>query len=349
MTILLTVLSAFRSSSAASKHSSVSADKIIQQLQSRIVVPTRCSQQAAARRTMRQTDHKDRQVKRKYKWFTVLLQPSKITEKDERSFEKKISFFASPDGSPKVQIFPNVTEGSLGKCAVVALSGRLNNSCAGAFIDSHDTVVRLGHANSKGYEAKVGVKKSISQVMAARARMTCQPNLKKPGREHGARDPTQPDFWLLPDRCGPPHKRFDPSTQKISKVSGGYEARTVALVRAFMHLVRFPSQYTPPDFKMTSGLKTTLLMLSSRACTSISLFGFGTGLEPHYLRTRVQESAIKHSYSLELWMQSMLMQHRENVCLFDYQLNPPPSNCHYDGADFVAAYKLSHAASTEKR
>jgi hypothetical protein len=329
--------------SVVGKHldSTVAADRLIHQLQSKTLVPAHC--QSSPRRAAREAANSNRQLKRKYKWFTVLLEAAKIKDSDVRLFEEHLSLIAPMEGPSTVQIMPNVSEGSLGRCAVVALSGRLNHGCAGAFIDSHDTVIRLGHAKSTGYVAKVGVKKSISHVMAARARMTCEPDLKKPGREHDGLDPTQPEFWLLPDRCGPPHKELDPRTQKVAQTIAGYEERTIALVRAFKHLVRFPSQYTPPDFKMTSGLKTTLLMLASRACTSISLFGFGTGMEPHYLSTRVQESAIKHSYSLELWMQTLLMQQRGDVCLYDYQLNPPPSNCDYDGTDVITAYQQAQS------
>eukprot|EP00873_Tetraselmis_striata_P018280 jgi/Tetstr1/438544/TSEL_027095.t1 len=149
-----------------------------------------------------------------------------------------------------------MTEGSLGRCALVAVSARLTGGCGGSFIDSHDTVIRLGHAPTRHCEAQVGVKKSINKVILIGSGV-CKVARGKPGRESDLAEARQPQFWMLDRSECTDAPGFDWRGRLAISSDQDFEPDMKKLITRFMRLARTTSMRAE-GFKPSGGLRAAL-------------------------------------------------------------------------------------------
>ena len=201
---------------------------------------------------------------------------------------------------------PRLKTHALGSCAVVSLSDtQLRRKPLGHEIDSHDTVVRLGYAPTKGYEKYVGRRVDVTLIRMHTRKRDCK-LAHDVWREQGGKVVPKKFYVLLSG------ERKGIKTRSLATASGSHSCTPASMPtyknRPVLYLEDPPEQlldvrdslfdnlaaeyafredrsssndtatndaYNPKGgFKPTSGYYTIYSLLGSRLCKSITLYGF---------------------------------------------------------------------------
>ncbi|CAK9203141.1 unnamed protein product [Sphagnum troendelagicum] len=234
---------------------------------------------------------------------------NEITENDAENFSSSSS--SSSSSTTRTMQKQQQQRRSYNSCAVVGNSGILLNSTYGAFIDSHEMVMRINNAKIKGFKRFVGAKTSIAfmnshilRVCAHSPQCRCHP--------YGVEVPIvvylcQPWHFMPVAFCSKAHSapllvtdpRFDNLCNRIAKWYS---------VKLFMKNKRpspkASSQWSnirnaKQSFHYSSGMQAVVMALGM--CKSVNIFGFGkpAGAKHHYHSLQKQELVEIHDYEAE--------------------------------------------------
>ncbi|KAK1411926.1 hypothetical protein QVD17_32785 [Tagetes erecta] len=202
----------------------------------------------------------------------------------------------------------NVNESDLKykTCAVVGNSGILLKSDLGGVIDSHEFVIRLNNARTRGFEANVGSKTSLSFVnsnilhlCARREACFCHP--------YGEKVPImmymcQMTHFLDYVVCNTSHNapllitdpRFDVLCARIVK----YYSASRFVKETGKPLEEWAGSHDGSNFHYSSGMQAVMLALG--ICEKVSIFGFGkSDLAKHHYHTNQKAELHLHDYEAE--------------------------------------------------
>jgi len=275
------------------------------------------------------------------KYTATGLNARKVSDKDvarSSAFANILASGKDPSGKPLINLSPGgIARGDLGSCAFVALSARLNMSCYGEFIDSHDTVIRMGAAPTKGFENLVGRKRSITFLRGACA------DGNKDKHILGLDEETDQFYLAMGFWCPESIRKALPNAQKVQAIhhSKYFWDTLKKWLNVPRHAAKF-SQTFQTEVLATGGMKMLISLVSSGLCTSVSAFGFGTGFETYYFDSprfvpkyqKLGHVRADHSMQMETFAFKVAMRNNQ-LCLFDNEWNPAVSkqNCKYTGLE----------------
>ena len=220
----------------------------------------------------------------------------------------------------------NVTVGKKYKtCAVVGNSGVLLHKQYGAFIDSHEMIMRINNARTSGFEEFVGSKTTISfinshilRACARRVRCWCHP--------YGEHVPIitylcEPWHFMPIAFCSSSQRApllvTDPQFDNLcNRIAKWYSV--TAFVTNHHHR---PSWWNVVrnqklSFHYSSGMQAVLVALG--ICESVNIFGFGKSdtAKHHYHTSQSQELLDIHDYAAEYQFYSDLQNNRTHAIPF---------------------------------
>lgn len=216
-------------------------------------------------------------------------------------------------------------------CAVVGNSGILLNKKYGEFIDSHEAVIRLNNARTKGFEQNVGSKTSISFVnsnilhlCARREGCFCNP--------YGENVPLvmyicQPTHFLDYTVCNSSQKsqllvtdlRFDELCSRIVK----YYSMKRFVEELKSPLEKWGSAHEGSLFHYSSGMQAIMLALG--VCDKVSILGFGKlDSAKHHYHTNQKAELHLHDYEAEYDLYRDLVERPEAIPFISDKFIFPP-------------------------
>lgn len=191
-------------------------------------------------------------------------------------------------------------------CAVVGNSGILLQKTQGQLIDSHEMVIRLNNAHTRGFEKKVGSKTTLAFInsnilhgCARRVGCFCH--------SYGEGVPImiyicQPAQFMDFVRCNASHKapllvtdaRFDNLCSRLVK----YYSLKIFVETTGKHPDKWSEAHEGPMFHYSSGMQAVMVALG--ICEKVSLFGFGKSAEAkHHYHTYQRSELTLHDYEAE--------------------------------------------------
>ena len=196
---------------------------------------------------------------------------------------------------------PNLTEGALGTCAIVANSDNLLKSTRGSEIDAHDTVFRH-NTPTRGFEKNVGKKTGVVIVKS---------NYKAggggAGKAQGSGAKPSVAYMLL--------KNVDqlPKSLKVDGMpallrAGG--AHPIARLRRELYGLYGASGRKHPS----GGWARPLNVLASKLCTRVDLYGFSGDMGGKYFAKAVKVRPA-HEMGFEHWTYRYL-QSQGKLCVY---------------------------------
>mmetsp|Transcript_25098 Transcript_25098/g.79532 ORF Transcript_25098/g.79532 Transcript_25098/m.79532 type:complete len:460 (-) Transcript_25098:425-1804(-) len=186
--------------------------------------------------------------------------------------------------------FPSVPRHSWGSCAFVSLGSNILKHKRGKEIDSHDTIIRLGHAPVKGYEAYVG---SLTSVVVGR----------------GASTRMMPKFAYSNKSAiylGRDIKEVGLTEAPIVPGSVGDNMAPNELSRLLYKHMTSPIGGKPRG--ESTGFLKVLDLIFSKFCSRFDIYGMSPSGGGFYYLKGGQDMKIHHSVELENWVLHYLME-----------------------------------------
>ncbi|KAK9058651.1 hypothetical protein SSX86_023493 [Deinandra increscens subsp. villosa] len=220
-------------------------------------------------------------------------------------------------------------------CAVVGNSGILLKTNLGGLIDSHEFVIRLNNARTRGFEPSVGSKTSLSFVnsnilhlCSRREACFCHP--------YGERVPImmymcQMIHFLDYVVCNSSHKapllvsdpRFDVLCARIVK----YYSVSRFVKQTGKPLDAWAGSHDGTSFHYSSGMQAVMLALG--VCEKVSIFGFGkSDSAKHHYHTNQKGELHLHDYEAEYDLYRDLVARPEAVPFVSDKFKFPPVVIH---------------------
>jgi hypothetical protein len=206
---------------------------------------------------------------------------------------------------------PVIEDGSWGSCALVGLADTMLNKKKGSDIDRHDTVIRLGEVPLAKYKEFVGTKTDAIWVRRS-AKMAPKGTVSK---EHAERR------WYIGHNNG----NTDIPTLKVfahSKKTQNSDNQVESIFQPAHDLyARFidprwnkRSKTKAKERKPSSGFADAILLISSKYCQRLDLYGFSANCGGAYYNTGhlMQKT---HNCELESWFLHYIMKNHEKVGL----------------------------------
>ncbi|KAJ0958086.1 putative beta-galactoside alpha-2,3-sialyltransferase [Helianthus annuus] len=220
-------------------------------------------------------------------------------------------------------------------CAVVGNSGILLKSDLGEVIDSHEFVIRLNNARTRGYERNVGSKTSLSFVnsnilhlCARRERCFCHPYGENVGIMMYM---CQMIHFLDYAVCNASHKapllitdpQFDILCARIVK----YYSISRFVKETGKPLEEWAGSHDGSSFHYSSGMQAVMLALG--ICEKVSIFGFGkSDSAKHHYHTNQKGELHLHDYQAEYDLYQDLVERPEAVPFISDKFKFPPVVIH---------------------
>ncbi|PIA59011.1 hypothetical protein AQUCO_00400099v1 [Aquilegia coerulea] len=216
-------------------------------------------------------------------------------------------------------------------CAVVGNSGILLKSEHGQLIDSHEIVIRLNNARTKGFEQNVGSKTNISFVNSNILHL-CARREGCPCHPYGETVPIlmymcQAVHFMDYAICNSSHKapllitdaRFDVLCTRIVKY--------YSLKLFVEETSKSPEDWAPTHdgsmFHYSSGMQAVMLALG--VCDKISIFGFGkSALAKHHYHTNQKAELHLHDYEAEYAFYQDLVERPQVIPFLPDKFKIPP-------------------------
>ena len=196
---------------------------------------------------------------------------------------------------------PDLTEGSLGTCAIVANSDNLLKSRRGAEIDAHDTVFRH-NTPMKGFEKHVGTKSGLVIVKS---------NYKGggggAGKAQGSGAKPSIAYMMLKNIDELPKSLLVEGKPALLRASGAHPF--ARLRRELYGLYGAGSRKHP-----SGGWARPMNVLASKLCTRVDLYGFSGNMGGKYFATS-QKVRPAHAMSFEHWTYRYL-QSQGKLCVY---------------------------------
>eukprot|EP00899_Mesostigma_viride_P024154 jgi/Mesvir1/4923/Mv14588-RA.1 len=176
-----------------------------------------------------------------------------------------------------------LSPGSLGTCALIALGRNLLHAAHGAAIDAHDTVIRMGYTPVKGYEKHVG---SRTDVLFLRFIVHNKELGRQPGTDVWgvAEEHTPSKFYLFHDRNMPQPVGMYHGLPYLNMYAISGSRGHEKLYEHLAEYIGYNKQSPVPrdELKPTNGLKLVSLLQQSGLCTRLDLYGFTQHGVGHY-------------------------------------------------------------------
>lgn len=210
------------------------------------------------------------------------------------------------------EALPDIREGEWGSCALVGLGDNLLDMKSGEEIDSHDVVIRLGELPTARYKAFVGTKTDAIWVRR-KAKMS---NSGTTSSEHKARR------WYIGHNNG----NTDVPALKIFahnlRVKEGHtivdsDLPQISLYNRFVDKKWSKQARTKKIRKPSSGFSDAILLIASKFCQRLDLYGFSSNCGGAYYNPR-HLMQMTHNCELESWFFHYLMKnHKEyGLCVY---------------------------------
>jgi hypothetical protein len=209
----------------------------------------------------------------------------------------------------EVSSFPFIRAGSWGSCALVGFADTILTHKRGKDIDAHDTIIRLGEIELKHYEEYVGSKTDVTWIrrkakMAERG--TILEDRKDSVRLYIGHNNGIPGMPTL--RTASAVKFKDGKSISLSeKLYDMFEVKDWNKEHRGKRKKRLAS----------TGFKAATLLILSKFCQRVDLYGFSNNCGGAYYNTRHLMQAL-HNCELESWFLHHLMQQFDdlNVCVY---------------------------------
>lgn len=198
------------------------------------------------------------------------------------------------------KLLPDVEEGAWGSCAFIGLADTLLRRRRGSEIDNHDVVIRLGELPIKKFKDYVGTRTDAiwirrSAKMAPRGTVSSDHNQRRLYIGHNNGNFEIPVLKIFA------HNKLLNGTHKHIKDK---DRVAKSLYKRFR--VSKWSKGTRKERVPSSGFKDVLLLISSKFCQRLDLYGFShnCGGAYHNVRHIMQ---LTHNCELESWFLHYIM------------------------------------------
>jgi len=197
---------------------------------------------------------------------------------------------------------PDIEKGGWGSCAFVGLADTLLTGKQGFEIDNHDVVIRLGELPKKNYEVYVGTRTDViwirrSAKMAPRGTVSDEHKKRRLYIGHNNGNTDVPVLEIFAHRI-----RKNRTYGKYSKDN----ASPAQLLYERFEDIKW-SKSTTKKRNPSSGFKDALLLISSRFCSRLDLYGFSTNCGGAYYNVG-HVMQLTHNCELESWFLHYIMQ-----------------------------------------